>query len=190
MTPALTLGRSIVPSLILALLFVAAAQAVMPAAQRATLGVVVQDVSFAHLDELGIPQGVSVRQVVPGSPAEQAGIEPNDVVIAMDGLPVYSAERLRWLVSRQAPGTTEKLKIQRGAEPNGTIMATLDGKEIAYPMPFHPRLGESGHPFWLDSPASWPEDMQSFLDMWRRNPWHDREAPEDSNPGSDTGTAL
>jgi len=84
-----------------------------------TLGVVVQDVPFERLEELGIPYGVSVRSVVPASPAAVAGIEPGDVMIALGGSPVYSATRLQWLVSKRPAGEPVTLKLRRGAKDVG-----------------------------------------------------------------------
>jgi C-terminal processing protease CtpA/Prc len=83
------------------------------------LGVVVQDVPFQRLEDLGISYGVSVRSVVPASPAATAGIQPDDIVVALDGSPVYSAQRLQWLVSKRPAGEPITLRIQRGAKANG-----------------------------------------------------------------------
>ena len=79
----------------LPLLIVSGRVIAAPPSDGVALGVIVQDIPFSRLDQLGIPQGVSVRSVLPGSSAEEAGIEPNDILVAMDTKPIYSTERLR-----------------------------------------------------------------------------------------------
>lgn len=58
---------------------------------------------------------VSVMFVQPGSPAEQAGIQPGDAVSAVDGLPVQGVDDARVRI-RGAPGTQVLLTLSR----NGT----------------------------------------------------------------------
>jgi hypothetical protein len=47
----------------------------------------------------------------------------------MDGLPLYSAERLEWLVSKQQPEKTVSLSVRREGAPPGEltdVAVTLD----------------------------------------------------------------
>jgi S1-C subfamily serine protease len=87
-----------------------------PAAPTAgpTLGVVVGDLTFEQIDELGISLGVRVHAVVPESPAAEAGVESGDIIIALDGAPIYSPQRLQWILSKQPPGEPVVLSIRRG----------------------------------------------------------------------------
>ena len=62
----------------------------------------------------GSPQGAAtagaqVAGVVPGSPAERAGIEQGDVITAVDGRAVASAPTLHAAVSAHRPGDTVKV---------------------------------------------------------------------------------
>lgn len=52
------------------------------------------------------PGSVLIVEVVPGSPADDAGIEPGDRVISYDGTPIDTMEQLADLVRDTAPGTT------------------------------------------------------------------------------------
>jgi S1-C subfamily serine protease len=52
------------------------------------------------------PAGVRVAGVVPGSPAERAGLQGGDVVTAVDGSAVTSAAALHAAVSPHQPGDT------------------------------------------------------------------------------------
>ena len=68
-----------------------------PPAERAWLGVTLEDVSAEAALELGLPDGLEgavVLAVVPDSPADEAGIEVGDVVLAIDGEEVEGADAL------------------------------------------------------------------------------------------------
>lgn len=78
-----------------------------------TLGVTIGEVPFESLAAVGLDYGVRVLEVTPGSPADTAGIEDDDIVVELDEKPVYSVVRLQWLV-RQAPeGTPVSVKLRR-----------------------------------------------------------------------------
>lgn len=53
-------------------------------------------------------------QVFPKSPAEQAGIKVDDIVLSFAGQPVRDFDSLRSYVEDQDPGTTVELEVQRG----------------------------------------------------------------------------
>lgn len=88
--------------------------AAMPAGR--TLGVMVAALDHAALDELGLGYGIRVVRVQPGSAAEAAGIEAEDIILEFDGKPVYSGDRLRWLVRKGDEDRTVEIKLQRNKE--------------------------------------------------------------------------
>ena len=53
-------------------------------------------------------------QVFPKSPAEQAGLKVDDVVLSFGGQPVGDFDSLRSYVEDQDPGTTVEVQVQRG----------------------------------------------------------------------------
>src|SRR5579862_8363167 len=57
------------------------------------------------------PIGVGVVSVVPGGPAERAGLRVGDVVVAIDGSPVTSVDALMRRLSRIGPGTSVTVSI-------------------------------------------------------------------------------
>jgi S1-C subfamily serine protease len=77
------------------------------------LGVVAKNMDFARLEALDLQYGVEVTRVAPGGPADSAGIRPQDVLIELDGKPLYSLRRLRWLVRRTHAGKELMLKYVR-----------------------------------------------------------------------------
>jgi serine protease Do len=56
--------------------------------------------------------GVRLTAVAPQSPAEKAGLKPStDIIVAVDGQPIDSTEKLAEAVGRHAPGDTVKLLV-------------------------------------------------------------------------------
>jgi serine protease Do len=62
------------------------------------------------LDE---PRGAAIVDVTPGSPADEAGLEPDDVVIRVDGREVESNGDLSSYVASRPPGAEVKLRVLR-----------------------------------------------------------------------------
>lgn len=61
----------------------------------------------------GVPKGVFVRSVEPGSPAEEAGILSGDILTDFDGTPISNYEDLEKVLQYYAPGDSASLKIMR-----------------------------------------------------------------------------
>jgi serine protease Do len=59
-------------------------------------------------------EGTKVTLVAPKSPAEKAGLKPNDIVRAVDGIPVEDPESLRNVVQSYSEGDTVKVLVLRG----------------------------------------------------------------------------
>ena len=60
--------------------------------------------------------GVVVVEVVPGSPAEEAGLMAGDVVVSIDSERMYDISELSAAVKLRRPGETVELTIKRGSE--------------------------------------------------------------------------
>jgi phosphoserine phosphatase RsbU/P len=60
---------------------------------------------------------LDVLHVVPGGPAEKAGLQNDDRILAIDGAPISSYEPLLTLRSRVRPGDTVRLDIERDGSP-------------------------------------------------------------------------
>jgi S1-C subfamily serine protease len=89
-----------------------------------TLGVMVSDLPNAMLDEADMAYGINVEKVQSDSAAAAAGIRAGDVIAEYAGKPVYSAERLRWLVRKTPAGKGVDIKLMREGKPL-TVTATL-----------------------------------------------------------------
>jgi putative serine protease PepD len=77
---------------------------------RAALGVQVTTV----IDRSGRPEGVAVVAVTPGGPAAAAGIQPGDVIVAVNGTETPTAQALGTVLADLAPGQTVTVTIMRG----------------------------------------------------------------------------
>jgi Do/DeqQ family serine protease len=83
--------------------------------RRGQLGVLVQDLTpeLAQAFNLKDRQGAVVAQVMPGSPAEKAGVRTGDIVLAVNGRAVHSANALRNAIGMTRRGATVALDILR-----------------------------------------------------------------------------
>jgi serine protease Do len=57
--------------------------------------------------------GVIVNLVTPGGPAAKAGLQPKDVIVAIDGQNVKDGDQLVAIISAKKPGSTVKLTYLR-----------------------------------------------------------------------------
>ncbi|HEX7238264.1 MAG TPA: Do family serine endopeptidase [Gammaproteobacteria bacterium] len=94
--------------------------------QRGRIGVAIQDVTpgLAQALELTTDRGALVTQVEPGSPAEHAGIQPGDVVVAIDEQPIDSTADLRNTVGLVRAGGSVAVTAIRDGE-RRTVRTTV-----------------------------------------------------------------
>jgi S1-C subfamily serine protease len=64
--------------------------------------------------ELGRPSGVEVVEVVEGSPAAVAGLRPEDLIVAVDGVAVARVDDVQKLMIGDRIGATVKVDVYRG----------------------------------------------------------------------------
>lgn len=115
----------------------------MQRAPAKSLGVMVHDLADAMLDEKGLGYGIRVARVQPDSAAAAAGLKAGDTILEFDGKPVYSGDRLRWLVRKAEAGKSLEIKLIRDGAPV-TLNATLKEPEPVKPRceePDTPRIG-------------------------------------------------
>ena len=104
---------------------------------RPTIGIsAVDDISRRLLSSASYT-GIVVLQVVPGSPADRAGIKPaqsnggrrvtlGDVIVAIDGKPVKSFNELVSVLDKHEFGDKVTLSLRRGQE-SRDVTLTLTG---------------------------------------------------------------
>lgn len=94
------------------------------------LGVALGEMSQQQLDTMQLEYGVRVTEVMPGSPAAEAGIKIGDVVTEVDGRPAYSPERMQYLVTE--------------ASASPTITVRRDGQKIRLEAALHDAQSAQG----------------------------------------------
>ncbi|MDY2778014.1 MAG: trypsin-like peptidase domain-containing protein [Collinsella sp.] len=70
----------------------------------------------ARQSDLSVNEGALVIEVAPGGPAEEAGLMADDVVTAVDGESIISADGLIIALREREVGDTVKLTVARGKE--------------------------------------------------------------------------
>jgi len=83
--------------------------------KRGLLGVIISDLSEDVSEQLGldIDQGALIQEVSPDSAAENAGLEPGDVIINVDGKEIENVNDLRNAIGLKRSGERVKVVIIR-----------------------------------------------------------------------------
>jgi serine protease Do len=84
--------------------------------KRSAIGVHVSSVLPDDLERLKLSDenGALVRVIVPGGPADRAGLQVDDVIQAFEGEALTGPERLRWVASLAGVGKPVTLRVVRG----------------------------------------------------------------------------
>jgi serine protease Do len=101
--------------------------------RRAYLGVQLADLTPPVAERFGIPvrEGALVGPVEPGSPADRAGLRPNDIVVRANDAAVRQTGDLRRALRVAGPGATVRLEVVRpGAAGRVTVAARLGDREV------------------------------------------------------------
>ena len=84
---------------------------------RGWIGIVPEDVTDSQASQLGLPHGgVLVANLYVGSPAQQAGLQAGDILAAIDGTPLRSAQEALASVASHHPGTMLTIRALRGRQ--------------------------------------------------------------------------
>jgi serine protease Do len=117
---------------------------------RARLGVLFQELTPKLASALAVKasQGAVVTEIVPNGPAAKAGLQKDDVIVALNGKDV-DGRSLRNAVGAMTPGTTIDLKVLRdGSEKKYSVTLdrmTEDNRRAEETQPFStPRRGRRG----------------------------------------------
>jgi len=83
------------------------------------------ETAFIGVDLRDTPSGVVVADIVPGTPAEQAGLQQGDVITSLDGTPISTSADLRTALFPHHPGDTVTLGYTDPAGVAQTASITL-----------------------------------------------------------------
>lgn len=124
---------------------------------RGKLGVTIQNVTQGLADSFGLPQpeGALVSSVEKGGPAEKAGVEPGDVILKLNGVPLNTSTELPVQIASIAPGTPVNLELWRDHASREVSVKLVSLEEKATQASFTPhqdggKLGLSVRPLTAD----------------------------------------
>ena len=82
---------------------------------RGWLGVGIQDISKQVAEYYGIKseKGVLVTEVFPDDPADKAGIEPQDIILSINGIEVGTSREITSMIADLGVGETVKIQVLR-----------------------------------------------------------------------------
>ncbi len=96
--------------------------------ERAVMGIAIRDANQDDADAVGLKQitGVVVNSYTnDDSPAKKAGIQPGDVIVALDGEPVENTPQLQQKVAFKKPGETVEVTLLRQGGEKKTVVVRL-----------------------------------------------------------------
>jgi len=85
----------------------------------------------------GVQSGVTISNVVAGSPADQAGLKVGDTITAVDGKDVKNGDDLVGEIAGRKPGSKAKVNFTRNGKKDETTVTIADRAKL-----FAARLGE------------------------------------------------
>jgi serine protease Do len=90
--------------------------------QRGYLGIIIDEVNDQIAKELGLasPEGVYVKAVTKGGASDEAGILPNDIILAINNAVVNTMPSFQEYLGRCRPGNVVKLTFLRNGEKRET----------------------------------------------------------------------
>ena len=102
--------------------------------RRGYIGVRIESVDARIAKAVGFakPHGVFVREVNAGGAGDEAGVQSGDIILAVNGREVNTANELQMLIGTHSPGDVVKLKIyreQKTIEKEVTLKARSDEEE-------------------------------------------------------------
>jgi len=84
---------------------------------RGWIGIAPQDINEEQASQLGLAQaGVLLVYVDVGSPGQEAGLRPGDLLLEIDGAPTHSAQDTLASIAAHKPGSTIAIKVLRGRQ--------------------------------------------------------------------------
>ncbi|MER0043132.1 Do family serine endopeptidase AlgW [Pseudomonas sp. MGal98] len=86
---------------------------------RGWLGLEVQPLTPELAESFGLEgrQGIIVAGIYRNGPAQKAGLQPNDLILKIDGEPAGDARRSMNQVARAKPGETIRIEVMRNGKP-------------------------------------------------------------------------
>lgn len=106
--------------------------------QKVWLGVelspIPSNLKYQLADLMPQGEGILISGIIPGSPAEKAGLKTHDILTRFEDQLIYTPTQLAALIQSQPEGTVATLKVIRQAKLSG-IKVTLEAKDSTIKQP-------------------------------------------------------
>ncbi len=98
---------------------------------RGRIGVTIQDVNAQLAESFGLdrPRGALVSSVEKDGPAAKAGLQPGDVILAVNGKPIERYGELSGSIAAMKPGSDAALEVWRGGKKQSLSVKVAELKE-------------------------------------------------------------
>ncbi len=98
------------------------------------------DIAEARSLPYSPPIGVLVTTVTPGGPADEAGLEVDDILVKIEGEPIDTGGELQTMVSTASPGTRIEVTVYRGGN------SRRAGRELTLTVTLRERPADTSAP--------------------------------------------
>jgi serine protease Do len=104
---------------------------------RGWIGVSIQEVTPELAESFGLEESVGalVSSVMPGDPAEEAGIEPGDIIVEFDGKKIGNVNDLPRTVASVPPGKKVEVKVIREGKEKTLLITVAEKREEVAEVP-------------------------------------------------------
>lgn len=109
--------------------------------ERGFVGLNLVDVNEENADELDMSEsrGAMVLEVVPGSPADKAGLQPYDLVVSFDGVTIKTSNDLIKAVKSTPIGKKVSVGLMRNTKSKTVTLEVVSAKDLAKTQSLRPQ---------------------------------------------------
>ncbi len=106
---------------------------------RGSIGITFQEERSNNpvlMKELGVPYGIVVEAVEPGSPADKAGIQPGDVITNVNGQPIHNGADLVNPIASTPVGQSVQIRFVHNKQAKDVALTVADRSKL-FPQTAH-----------------------------------------------------
>ena len=132
------------------------------------IGVMVNNVG-EDLTAYGIPVGAHIVSITEGSPADEAGLQEKDIIVAADGSPISGSDELADFVHAHAVGDTVTLTVYRQGQTMDVTVTIGENVKPALPEPEEPaedtpaQSGDGRYEYYMPGSGSLDDYFNFFF---------------------------
>jgi serine protease Do len=129
---------------------------------RAAIGVSIQDASRLDAKAVGLDEirGVTIVAITnASSPAAKAGLKMGDVILSVDGRPIYRSGQLQQEIGFRKPGDKVQIEVARAGGARKTVTVTLDSLDETVASASDSVGGDSGNDQDANEPAGTTQSL-------------------------------